>query len=174
MKDSKLIISTLIIATFAEALLIFIIYFNPIKIDLGINPELQSSLSAILNGLSALFLAMAFHAIKVKVDKKKHIFYIHIALTFSALFLVNYIIYHLNIGHNKFINSNFRVSYLVLLASHLITSIIALPMIFLTYSFAIFKRYNSHKKIAKYTFFVWEYVSITGVLVVLALKFLNH
>ena len=174
MKNSKFVILPLAAALTAEILLIYIIYLNPVKMSMGINPVLQSYLSAIFNALSAVSLGVGFYFIKMRKDKKNHIVFIHLALIFSALFLVNYIIYHLNIGHVKFVNTELRFYYLFLLGSHLIASIISLPLIFLTYSFAIFKKFKEHKKIAKMTFVLWEYVSITGVLVVLALRFLNH
>ena len=172
MTKKYLIISSLVLAFIAEAFLILIIYFNPYKIAPMIPTELQSWLSAGLNLLSALSLLYAYMAIK-KQEKQKHKKFIHLALCFSALFLINYILYHMSIGHVKFTNQDFRVLYLFILATHLICSMISLPLIFMTYTLGIFNYLKEHKKIAKIAFCLWEYVSVTGVMVVLMLKFLN-
>ena len=91
----------------------------------------------------------------------------------SALFLVNYIFYHLAVGHISFTNESFKIPYYIILITHLLMSVISLPLVFLTYAFGFLNRLQEHKKIAKITFFAWEYVSITGVIIVLCLKFLN-
>lgn len=173
MSKSKILIASLLTSILAELFLVYIIYFNPTKISAIYDTDLQSWVSASMNALSALSLFLAWISIRKK-DKTKHILLIHFALLFSSLFLINYIFYHLSIGHVKFTNESYKVAYFSILITHLMTSIIALPMIFVSYTFGVSGHLVEHKRFAKITFFLWEYVSITGVLIVLMLKFLNN
>ncbi|MFT6630694.1 MAG: putative membrane protein [Bacteriovoracaceae bacterium] len=173
MSKNKILISSLLLSIIAELFLVFIIYFNPAKLPAIYDTDLQSWVSATMNGLSAICLYLAWIFIRNE-DRTKHILFIHFALLFSSLFLINYIFYHLSIGHVKFTNIPYQLTYFIILISHLMTSVVALPMIFVTYSFGVFGYLSDHKRFAKITFFLWEYVSITGVLIVLMLKFLNN
>lgn len=127
------------------------------------------TVNASLNAVSALALFIAFRFIQ-KQDIKKHIIFIHVAMFFSAAFLVNYIFYHLSVGHVRFEHTYLRAPYIILLITHLLASFVALPMIFYTYLLGIFQKRKQHKSIAKKTFYIWEYVSITGVMIVLMIK----
>lgn len=164
--------SSLGLSLVAEIFLIFIIYFNSNKIPSILPSDIQSWISALMNGLSAISLYIAWLNIK-KGKQKWHILFIHFALFFSSLFLINYILYHLSVGHVKFTNENYQFLYFGVLITHLLGSIIVLPMIFSSYFLGISGHLKEHKKLAKFTFFLWEYVSVTGVLIVFMLKFLN-
>ncbi len=172
MTKNKIIYSGFFTALVAEIFLIFIIYLNPNKIEPIYNPSIQMWVNAALNFLSAVTLVIAFKFVKHKKIAQHKVF-IHIALFFSALFLINYIFYHMSVGHVSFTNESYKTMYLIILASHLLTSFIGLPLIFITYLLGIFSHLKAHKQLAKFTFIIWEYVSITGVLVVLMLKFMN-
>jgi len=160
------------ISFFAECFLIYIIYINPNKITPLIDAGIHSWINAGFNLLSAIFLTFA---VKFIHDKKikLHIIFIHLALLSSFFFLINYIIYHLSVGHVIFNHNEYRPYYLVILITHLLTSFLVLPLIIYTYLLGLYKKYTEHKKIAKWTFYIWEYVSVTGVLIVLMLKYLN-
>ena len=173
MPKSKVIAISSLTAIVAELFLVFIIYFNPYKLDPIYDKELQVWINALMNFCSATCLGLAVLFIK-KQRRSEHIFMIHLALLFSALFLVNYIFYHMSVGHTLFVNETWRSIYLFILACHLLVSVISLPFIFTTYGLAITNHFASHKKIALLTFFMWEFVSVTGVVIVLMLKFLNH
>lgn len=172
LNKNKILSFSLIVAILAELLLVYIIYFNPHKVAPIYDTSLQSWVSALFNGLSAISLIFAFKFAKTH-QKQKHIMAIHFALLFSSLFLLNYIFYHLSVGHVKFPNNSFRPYYLIILFTHLLASITCLPMIFMTYALGFFDYLLDHKRFAKFTFFLWEYVSVTGVIVVLFLKFLK-
>ncbi len=172
MSETKVIALSSLTAIVAEIFLVFIIYFNPHKLAPIYDTELQIWINALMNLGAAICLAVAFYFIKKK-KKSEHVLMIHLALLFSALFLVNYIFYHMSVGHTVFRNQDFRVLYLILLGTHLLTSVISLPFIFTTYGLGITDNLLAHKRLAKWTFIMWEYVSVTGVLIVLMLKFLN-
>lgn len=171
-KTNKIIAVSMSFAILAELFLVFIIYYNPYKINPIYDSNLQSLVSGFLNALSAITLAIAYYFIKTK-KITAHIVFVHFALLFSALFLINYIFYHLSVGHVKFTNFELRPLYLFILITHLLGSLISLPLIFTSYFFGYFNLLNNHKVFAKITFFLWEYVSITGVLIVVFLKFWN-
>jgi putative membrane protein len=172
MTTKKILITSITTSLLAIVFLIYIIYFNVNKIEPLYSTSLQATINAIFNASSAISLAIAIFWIKRK-NKKNHILFIHLALFFSSCFLVNYIFYHMSIGHVKFLNPDYRTIYLLILVSHLICSVITLPLIFTTYLYGIFGHLTSHKKLAGVTFFMWEYVSITGVIIVTMLKTLN-
>jgi putative membrane protein len=123
------------------------------------------ALNAMLNGTSAVFLVRAYRAIRRR-DVVAHSRRILTSLAASALFLVSYIVYHSVHGDTPFGGQGLaRPVYFFILISHVILSAIALPLVFLSFFFSLSGRFASHKKIARYTFPVWLYVSVTGVLV---------
>lgn len=125
--------------------------------------------NSILNFATATCLLFAYKAIK-RGNKKLHVTFISVALVLSAAFLVSYLVYHHFHGDTKFMKEGLiRIIYFFILISHIIFSIIQIPLILTTLYFAYVKNWDSHRKIARPTFFVWEYVSVTGVLVYILL-----
>ena len=127
--------------------------------------------NACLNGFSATFVTSGVFLIK-RGHKKPHIACMVTATISTAAFLVSYLVYHKYHGDTPFPRDLGFVTYAYFftLISHIITSVIALPLIFTTLFFAISKRFEKHKKIAAWTYPVWLYVSITGILVYVFLK----
>ena len=94
----------------------------------------------------------------------------------SVIFLGCYVTYHIwmrrthGIAHTVFLHPAwFRPIYLAILISHLILAVVILPMVFITLSRALRQRFDIHKKIARWTWPLWMYVSVTGVLIYLLL-----
>jgi putative membrane protein len=128
------------------------------------------ALNAFLNGTSAVFLFLAWRAI-LRRDVVTHARYVLVSLGSSALFLVSYIVYHSVHGDTPFGGQGaIRPIYFSILISHVFLSAVALPLIFLSLFFSLSGRFPKHKSIARYTFPVWLYVSVTGVLVFALLK----
>lgn len=165
MNSKKVILISLIAAFIAEALLVFILYFNEAKLSLLVDPKIHMWINGSLNLTCSMFLILAFKNIKLG-NKKAHIKNIHFALLFSGLFLVSYIIYHLSIGHIVFTHEFLRPLYLTLLLAHLICSILSLPLVFISYGLAITGNLEKHKVFAKPTMFLWLFVSFSGFLLV--------
>jgi putative membrane protein len=129
--------------------------------------------NACLNSLSTLFLVIGLYA----VLKQKYTFHMKMmfsALLSSALFFICYVIYHSFHGETKFPRTgsaaDVRPYYLTLLASHIILSAVAVPMILASFYLSLSGRYALHKKVSRYTFPVWLYVSVTGVVVFVVLR----
>ena len=92
------------------------------------------------------------------------------ALCTSTLFLAGYLTYHFNVqGVTRFPENWFRPIYLVILLTHTVLATIILPLVITTVVFAIRGRFESHKKVARWTWPLWMYVSVTGVVIYLLL-----
>ncbi len=88
------------------------------------------------------------------------------AFIFSSVFLVSYITNHALHGDTHFNRlSPWWPFYWKLLASHILLSVIVLPMILITFFLSLTGRFPAHKRLARYTFPIWLYVSVTGVIV---------
>ena len=127
--------------------------------------------NATLNGLSAVFLTLGFIFIK-RGNKIAHRNCMITAFCTSAIFLGCYLTYHgylamvLHRGPTRFLNPLwFRPIYLTILISHTILAVIIVPMILMTLWRAIMGRFELHKKIARWTWPLWMYVSVTGVVI---------
>lgn len=122
-------------------------------------------LNATLNSISAVLLICGWIAIKRK-KAGVHIGFMISALIVSAAFLTSYLIYHYHVKHVPFQGQgSVRYVYFTLLISHIILAIVNLPMIIMTVIPAFRKRFDKHKRIARYTLPIWLYVSVTGVIV---------
>jgi putative membrane protein len=128
------------------------------------------ALNALLNGTSAVFLVLAYRAIRRR-DVVTHSRRMLVSLGASALFLVSYIVYHSVHGDSHFAGQGLvRPVYFFILISHIGLSAVALPLVFMSFFFSLSGRFPRHKKIARYTLPIWLYVSVTGVLVFALLR----
>jgi putative membrane protein len=131
--------------------------------------------NATLNGLSAIFLTLGYIFIK-RGNKIAHRNCMITAFCTSIIFLICYITYHsylvvvLKRGPTQFLDPAwFRPIYLTILISHTILAAAIVPMILITLSRAMKERFELHKKIARWTWPLWMYVSVTGVIIYLLL-----
>ena len=123
-----------------------------------------------LNGLSAVFLSAGYVFIRRK-NQAAHRNCMIAAVCSSVLFLTGYLIYHFGVhGITHFRNPMwFRPIYLTILFTHLTLAIVIVPLIIITLSRALRQRFYKHKRIARWTWPMWMYVSVTGVLIYLLL-----
>jgi len=127
------------------------------------------AINATLNGLSALLLAAGFVCIKRK-QVPAHRACMIAAFSTSVLFLICYLTYHYCVGITRFQNPAwFRPYYRTLLLTHTILAAVIVPLILMTLNRALKARFELHKKIARWTWPLWMYVSVTGVAVYLIL-----
>lgn len=169
----KAVIITISACVLVVIFLFWLIYFKtPAITDAGWVGYLPP-LNATLNSLCGLCLICGFIAIKRGL-KKVHISFMVSATLLTVVFLVSYITYHHFHGHTVFVPEGaIEYIYKTILFSHIICSIVVLPLVILTIFYARTERFSSHKKIAKWTFPIWVYVDITGVLVYLILNNCN-
>jgi putative membrane protein len=127
------------------------------------------TINAALNATAAVLIAAGFYFIKQK-NIPAHKVCMVAALSVSALFLTSYLFYHFNVGSVRFTKQGWiRGVYFPLLLTHTVLAALVLPMVLRTTFLAFKGRFAGHVVIARWTFPVWMYVSITGVIVYLML-----
>lgn len=158
--------------------------FFPAKFGAGDWVKLLPGVHAIINSFTVFTLLAALIAIK-KGNTVAHRSFMFASLFLGVLFLVSYILYHSNVPSVKFGDVNHdgvvdeielaatgtsRVIYLVILASHILLSILVVPFVLFAFYYALTNQIPRHKKMVKFTYPVWMYVSITGVIVYFLIK----
>lgn len=138
--------------------------------DFGFEVEPLSFLPPIyatINGITAVVLVAAVLAIK-KGNRKVHERLMTFAIALSLAFLVMYVAYHMTSDSTKFGGEGWiKFVYFFILISHILLSIVVIPLVLFTYVRALASKFDHHKKIAKITFPIWLYVAVTGVIVYL-------
>jgi len=125
---------------------------------------------AAINGLTALILVIAVYYIK-KGKRKIHENLIKVCIALSLSFLVMYIAYHLTSDPTSFGGSGFiAYLYFFILITHILLSIVVIPLVLISYLKASQSNFVAHRKIAKITFPIWLYVAVTGVIVYLMIS----
>jgi uncharacterized membrane protein YozB (DUF420 family) len=126
--------------------------------------------NATLNGLATFFIVVGLVSIKSE-RKTAHIWAMCGALLSSTLFLACYLTYHfLSAGVTRFAHPGWpKALYLFILIPHTILAMVVLPLVLLTVIPALRQRWDRHRRLAKWTWPIWLYVSVTGVLVYLML-----
>jgi putative membrane protein len=158
------IAAILAVSAAATAFLFWLIYVHPAADQGGARFAFLPALNALLNGLSAVALLIGYTFIRAR-RIAAHRAAMMTAFGFSTLFLVSYIFHHALHGDVRYpAHAALRSIYLPLLASHILLAIVALPLILVTFFFSLTGRISQHRKVARWTFPLWLYVSITGVI----------
>lgn len=127
------------------------------------------AVNATLNALSAILLTTGYVLIR-RGRRKLHEQCMLAALTTSALFLISYVIYHLNTGSRPFPGQGvIRVVYFAILITHVTLAAAILPLALMTAARGLTAQYDRHVRIARWTLPLWLYVSVTGVVIYLML-----
>lgn len=127
-------------------------------------------LNAILNGTSALLLLAGLTFIK-QGRRTAHMRCMISALVVSTLFLVGYVTYHVQAGTTEYTGTGWiRPTYFTILITHMILAVTVPPLAIVTLVRALQERFDRHRRIARVTFPIWLYVSVTGVVVYLMLR----
>lgn len=140
-----------------------------VKIDVKL-PIFLPPIYASINAFTSLLLIVAVLAIKKK-NIKLHEKLMKTAIVFSALFLVLYVAYHMTSSSTTFGGEGaVKTIYFIVLISHIILSIVVIPFVLITFVRALTNNIELHKKIARFTFPLWLYVTISGVAVYLMIS----
>jgi uncharacterized membrane protein YozB (DUF420 family) len=126
-------------------------------------------LNAALNASSTVLLVIGFVLIK-RGRYRSHAVLMILASLVSAAFLACYLIYHFQVGEVStkqmtWLPTWLRTVYLIILFPHLLLAMFMLPMIILTLYRAYRRQWERHRRIATPTFYIWLYVSVTGVVI---------
>jgi uncharacterized membrane protein YozB (DUF420 family) len=123
------------------------------------------ALNATLNGVAGLFLLAGFYFIR-RGEIARHRASMLGACAMSSLFLLSYVIYHANAGSRPFPGQGtIRVVYFTILISHVILAAAIVPMALVTLARGLRRNDEAHRRIAKITWPLWMYVSVTGVVI---------
>ncbi|MET0759183.1 MAG: DUF420 domain-containing protein [Flavobacterium sp.] len=125
---------------------------------------------ATINGVTAMVLVAAVLAIK-NGKRQLHENLMKTAIVLSVAFLAMYVAYHMTSDSTKFGGEGtIKYVYFFILITHILLSIIVIPLVLITYVRALAQKFDKHKKIAKITFPIWLYVAVTGVIVYLMIS----
>ena len=137
-----------------------------VKLDIEL-PLFLPPFYASINGVTSLILIIAFWAIKNK-KIEMHERLMKMALVFSIFFLVLYVLYHMTSDSTSYGGEGLlKYIYYMILISHILLSVAVIPFVLITYVRAITNDIEKHKRIARITFPLWLYVTISGVIVYL-------
>jgi putative membrane protein len=163
--SGKTIAGIIVVSALASALICWLVYFHAPTDVTGTHLLFLPATNALLNALSTIALLIGFYFIRTR-QIPKHRGAMLTAFFFSSIFLVSYLVNFTLHGETRFPRGNpLWPFYWKLLLSHILLSVIALPIILITFFFSLTGRFPAHKRIARWTFPIWLYVSITGVIV---------
>jgi len=167
-KYNKLIIALSVIIPLAVAGLFGV---NLRKLGYDVEPlSFLPPIYATINGFTAVLLIAAVVAIKNK-KRTLHERLMKLAIACSVAFLVMYVAYHMTSDSTKFGGEGaIKYVYFFILITHIVLSIIIIPLVLITYVKALTQQFDKHKKIGKITFPIWLYVAVTGVIVYLMIS----
>jgi putative membrane protein len=127
------------------------------------------ALNATLNGVSAVLLATG----RVLISRRRialHRACMIAAFVTSSIFLVSYLYYHAHVGSVRFPGYGWaRPLYFMILISHTVLAVAVVPLVLLSLNYGLRSRFDRHRRISRWTFPIWLYVSITGVVVYIML-----
>ena len=159
----------LAVSALATAFLLWLLYVHHAPASFRGRLLFLPALNAMLNGLAAVALTAGFVFIRRR-EIARHRASMITAFAFSSVFLLSYIANHAIHGDTLYpVHNATRTLYLSILASHILLSVIALPIVLITFFLSLSGRFRQHKKLARWTFPLWLYVSVTGVVVYLML-----
>jgi putative membrane protein len=150
--------------------LIWLVYVHPSSSPAAGATSAIPFANATFNLLCTVCLIAGYRAIR-RGQRQRHIALMLAAVACSALFLAGYVTHHFTAGDTPFAGTGLvRPLYFAILISHVLVTAVALPMILFTLAHAASGRFAEHKRIARRTLPLWLYVSVTGVLVFIFLR----
>jgi putative membrane protein len=166
-KQARLLI---LVASFVVFAAIAVLSKFKLIVHWGFDVHIFALFNAIINSAVSVLLIAALIAVK----NKSYVLHKNLMITaiiLSILFLISYIAHHLLAGETTFKGAgNIRYFYYIILATHIFLATIILPFILFTAYRALTGEFAKHKKLARYTWPLWLYVSVTGVLVYLLIS----
>jgi putative membrane protein len=157
----------IIIASVAIPVVVTVLFGVKIPgVDLSFLPPIYAG----INGLTAVLLVGALVAIKSK-NRKLHETLIKTCMVLSILFLAMYVAYHMTSNSTLFGGEGvIRYIYYFILISHILLSVVIVPIVLFTYLFAWQGNFERHKKWTRFAWPIWFYVAVTGVIVYLMIS----
>ncbi|MBC6606673.1 DUF420 domain-containing protein [Hymenobacter sp. BT188] len=147
-------------------LLVAVLHYFPHTFRIpGAEVKFLPALNAVLNSLTALCLLLGFYFIRNK-QVARHRAMMATAFTLGGIFLLSYVVYHSQVDSTRFGGVGaIRYVYFFLLLTHIALAVVTVGLVLFTLYFALTEQFVKHRKIARWAFPVWLYVSVTGVIV---------
>ena len=160
---AKVIGTILLISVLAFLFLIWLIYFRETAEETAEWVTQLPALNAMLNSVSTVLIVLGFIAVRQR-KFSRHMKLMLSAFVTSSLFLISYLIYHHYVGHTPFPGEGWiRPVYFFILVTHIILSTFVVPLVLTSFYFAYAGKFSTHRKVSRWTFPIWLYVSVTGV-----------
>jgi putative membrane protein len=155
----------ILISILAFLFLIWMIYFRDTAESTAPWVAHLPALNALLNSISTVLILSGYVAIRKKMFVR-HMKLMLTAFVTSSLFLISYLVYHNYVGHTPFPGEGIiRPVYFFILITHIFLSAFVVPLVLTSFYFAYAGKFGKHRKVSKWTFPIWLYVSVTGVLI---------
>ncbi len=166
-RKAKLLIYTFSVIIF---LLIAALGRTRLNVDVGFDIHIFAAINAVINSIVTVLLVVALIAVKQrKLVLHKNVMLA--AMWLSVLFLISYVAHHLLAGDTRFGGEGaIRYLYFFILITHIVLAAVILPFILFTAYRALIGEYEVHKKIARITWPIWFYVSLTGPVIYLMIS----
>lgn len=154
------------ISAVATLFLFWLIYVHPPADATSTHYTFLPNLNALLNGLAAIALGVGYYFVRTH-RIPAHRTAMFTAFAFSSLFLVSYVANHALHGDTLYPihNGVYYYAYLPILISHIVLATLGLPVVLITFYLSLSGKIRLHRKVARWTFPLWMYVSVTGVVV---------
>jgi putative membrane protein len=163
--NTKIKVTMAVLAAVVPLLVAVLHYFPETFRIPGAQVKFLPALNAVLNSLTAVFLVLGYYFIRQK-QVLKHRAMMGSAFLMGALFLVSYVVYHSQVASTHFGGVGLvRYAYFFLLLTHITLAAVTVGLVLFTLYFALTEQFVKHRRIARWTFPIWLYVSVTGVIV---------
>lgn len=161
----KALATIFLVSGVAFLFLIYLLYFREAATSIDDWVTQLPALNAFLNSISTILILLGYIAIRQK-RYLRHMKLMLTAFITSTLFLISYLLYHHFVGHTPFPGQGWiRPVYFFILITHIILSATVVPLVLTSYYFAFAGRFKTHRKVSMWTFPIWLYVSVTGVVI---------
>jgi len=170
MRDRYINIAIALVSIAIPLVVLLIFYMKPPDVHVGFDLRILPAVNASLNFMTAVLLCFGYYFIRNKHIRSHRLCMVS-AFILSALFLISYVTYH-SLTESTHFGGTGIISYIyfTLLISHIILAAVIVPMVLITLTRALRERFDQHRKIARWTFPIWLYVAVTGVIVYLMLR----
>lgn len=151
-------------------IVVALLFYMPKEGVSGVDVSFLPTLHAILNSLTAIALLVGYYYIK-RNNARAHRGAMLAAFSLSAIFLVSYVTYHF-LGERTIYGGEGALKYIYyfILLTHIVLAIAIVPLVLLSVYYGITNQLSRHRRISKWTFPIWLYVAVTGVLVYLLIS----
>lgn len=170
MEPKNLTLPITIISIAVPLVVLALFYLKPPQVEVGFDLHILPAFHAALNFTTAVMLLTGYVFIR-RGQRKVHQYAMMTAFVLSSVFLISYVTYHTFTEPTRFGGEGIlKGIYYFILITHIILATAVLPMVLFSLTYGLQNRFDKHRRVAKWTFPIWLYVAISGVLVYLLIS----